>query len=319
MDDLIFDDGWAPLEVPDGLLSEEPSFCAIGSFFEADPERPELWATEDLEDYHHDWPLTPEPTAKRLEARQGVRDVALLREGELEQRAMVRQWEANGGSFPPLIPSLPVGLPELAETYPNYALALSRGGRVRIDGRPADPLIAKIKRMRQHGRLVFMRLLHPEFDAYSLVSADGRRMVVSASKAAIYSWASVHARSVKALACVLQRDEYGRTHSHFVLPLTALSRCLQQNLWAAPHGRDGGLCLTPEMHGAVIGDSDDDLEAVACYMSKYPDERSKLPPDDPGWLALADEIAENMQYGEGRKVSLTWDLPSRWRPGMKPM
>lgn len=312
MDGFIFDDGWAPFEVPD----EEPDFCATETFFKADPER---WATEDMQD-HHDWPLTPEPTASRLAMQRGLRDAALFREGELEQRAMVRQWEANGGSFPLLLPPMPVGLPALEETYPNYALARAHGARVRMDGRPAGPLIAKSKRMRRdHGRLVFMRLLHPELDAYSMVSAEGRCTVVSGSKAAIYSWASVHAKAAKALTCVLQRDEYGRTHSHFALPLAALSKRLQQDLWAAPHGRDGGLCLTPEMHGVVIGDSDDDLEAVACYMSKYPDERSKLPQDDPGWLALADEIAENTQYGEGRKVSLTWDLPSRWRPGMKPM
>lgn len=163
-----------------------------------------------------------------------------------------------------------------------------------------------------------MRLLHPELDALSIVSAEGRLSMVHGSKVAIYKWASVHAKSVKTLACVLHRDEYGRTHSHFVMPLGGLSKRLQHDLWTAPHGRNGGLCLTPEMHGVVIGDSDNDLEAIACYLSKYPAERSKLPQDDPGWLGLADEIAENMQYGEGRKVKLTWRLPLRWRPGMKP-
>ncbi|GAA5535146.1 hypothetical protein [Deinococcus aluminii] len=315
MDDFIFDECWAFSDVPEFVFDDCVDVLA-DSLYE---DKPDTCIYEEADGLADELLPTSTTVEGRVAAQQGLRDAGLFREGELEAQAMLRQWEANGGTFPPL--DLPTTAPttELAELYPHYALALAHGARIRMEGRLPRPLIGELKLMRQHhGRLVFIRFLHPELDEFSMIEAEGRRSVVLGSKTAIYKWLGRHAKRVGALVCVLHRDEHGRVHSHFVLPLAVLSKRLQTEIWQAPHGKRGGLCPSPEIHACLIGDTDDDLEGVGCYMSKYHDERNKLHHDHPDWLALAEEVAENMQYGEGEKVNLIWRLPSRWRPGHKP-
>ncbi len=316
MDDSILDDDWAPVDVCDVWLDE--TFLPPDDV-DAPPPDFDDWAESDdsFHLYIQEDLLDPQCLQSQTKASLQLRDRALFYEGDREAAAMALQREATES----LEHRTPADTPDpstLAEQYPYHTLALQSGVRIRMEGRPSGPLIAELIEMRRaHGPLVFVRLLLPELDGHSMVSAAGRRAVVQGSRNAIFRWASVSAKGTRALTCALQRDAYSYTHCHFVLPLNGLSKRLQDVVSAAPQGKDGGVLLGKEMHAVVIGDTSDDLEGVARYLCKYPDERSRSHPDDPEWLSLAEEIAENMQYGEGEQVKLCWRRTSRWRPGRR--
>lgn len=234
---------------------------------------------------------------------------AVLREADLR--------DSHRASLPDLLPLTEPRLSELTfsgAAYPCLELARESGVRIRFEGKPYAPLREELADMQaKHGALVLVTMLHPELDECSTITSDGRRALVCGSKTAWYKWLRVHARHCARFVCQPQRDEYGRTHSHALVPLMMLSKSYQSLIAAAPTGRGGGLLLPRNIHAVRLGVTANDHEGVARYLSRFMDDRSMLPRHTQEWLELAEEVAENMHYSDGERVNVCWRLPPRWK------
>ena len=204
--------------------------------------------------------------------------------------------------------------------YPALAQIRRYGDNPRTNARRATTLICELKSMRaEHGPLVLLTPKFPSADHHSLIWAEGRHAVVLRSKQVMYNWFGMYAKHVQQFVLAIARDEFGHTHGHGVLHLSALCQRFRTDLLSAPCGAEGGTHLMERLHGVIIGDSDADIDGIACYMSKYPDARNTLLPGHSDHLALLDELAERMIYGkDDTPVKLIWRMPKGWKPGDKP-
>lgn len=234
-------------------------------------------------------------------------------EGELRDTAYEKSFSFSKTEIHKLSPQ---------EEFHFLSLAHVRqyGKEPRCEGRNSNALFRQIQEMSQeHGTLVWLRQSFPQLDHLDLLWSEGRRLAVAQTKRVMYGYLAIYGKRVKSFVVVIQRDAFGRVHIHAVTHLSGLSQRFQAMLRDAPSGKDGGTMLTSELHGVIVGESDDDREAIAKYMSKFHDERITLPSDDPMHLQLLDEVAQRMIYGEDdSRIKLIWRLPHNWRPGMKP-
>lgn len=255
-------------------------------------------------------PITP-ASSPRAQAQARLRDRAVLHDAEQRDNLYARIRNA------PHMPRAPHRLtPAQGLVFTFLAQAQAAGQQPRCEPRSPKALINRLLRMwQENGPLVMLRLSHPQFDGYSLFIAADREAIVSGSQWAVTGLLGVHGKGVKAITAVVERGCLGMTHTHFVVPLRGLSSLLKAELLAAPRGKGGGVCYTPDMHAVIVGESAEDLQWLGRYLSKFPDQRAQLPNDDPAHLAMLNERAEQMNCAADQgKIKLTWHTQN-WRPG----
>lgn len=161
-----------------------------------------------------------------------------------------------------------------------------------------------------HGPLVLLRLSLPALDAYPLYSRD----MSNASRAAVLEVMRDLSGKHHSYTADVQRGAAGHaqtgTHVHAGTPLALLPDDYRDRLWNAPHGLGGGIELPRHAaHGVVILPTEDDLEAVARYVTRHPDARLDNR-DGPTYLqALEDELARLARKDPVVKLGWTRNIP----------
>lgn len=203
--------------------------------------------------------------------------------------------------------------------WPALEQAYRYGRGPRIEPRGLMPTLKYMYDMRtEHGTLVFLTLMQPDADRFSLFTAEGRTGLVSESRADFGAFLSVRGKGCQALTAAIHRGKlWGITHTHAVVHLSALSRPLQSMLLVAPAGPGGGTYLTTgthgeaEVHGVIMGDEQEDMERVAAYLCAFPDGRAKLDVNNDQHMDMLEEIAQ----AEKNTVKLAYRLQKGWKPG----
>lgn len=203
--------------------------------------------------------------------------------------------------------------------WPGLDMAYAHGRGPRTEGRDWKPTEAHLKEMREaHGTLVLLTAMHPEFDAVSLFTTEGRTAITEGSRAKCGAWMSVKGKGCRKFTASLHRGgRWGVTHTHAATPLEGLSQTVRRALQAAPRGPGGGVILTsgagglPMVHGEIIEDGPADLERVARYLCQFPDGAARLPVEDERHM----DMLEEMSQADPNGVNLTYRIRKGWRPG----
>ena len=264
------------------------------------------------------------PKKTRQQARQRLKERADDFQNKQLDQALKRQSPAQRPSRPP---PMYVLTPEQTQQYTFVAEGHEQGWEPRCGAGNSKVLVKRLHWMREvHGRVSLWRFSIPGFVAQDLQTDDGRRAVKAKGKKTVNAFLGVHGRRVKTFSAAIEHGPEHGMHVHLLVPHFQLSLSMQALLWAAPHGRGGGVMLPAGSHGVVVGDTAADLGRVGGYLSKYPDARAKWSPHHPRYhgkpeleakhlalsLELKDELAQRRLAGlPAPRVKLSWYVTCR--------
>lgn len=202
--------------------------------------------------------------------------------------------------------------------HPNLSHCLDRNIQFRCPSRDCTPLKMFMQYViEQYGVLVLITQQINHCDSLSLFEPATRKLIYQASRAEVFKFLKVYGQLTRDLYAVIQKDREGRVHHHLLLPLTSLSKAMQRNLLSATRGAGGGTLLghLGQFHGVIVNETIDDVERLAHYLSRFPDDRLKRHILSSVRLRFLEELAErqlSQQPEGGAQARLAWKLPRRW-------
>lgn len=141
-----------------------------------------------------------------------------------------------------------------------------------------------------YGPLVLLTVLHPgllHLDVYSEALAKKCR------SHAVLALKGVTLTRLGYEALQQRGGKFDGDHTHFVLPLSCLRPKFREQVSAAPHGPKGGCMLHSGAHAVIMGDSAEDREKVAKYLSRPRDQRLDLKTPRPDRLAGYEDLLQH--------------------------
>lgn len=219
---------------------------------------------------------------KQITAQHGHFDWAfpeyvrlMLREGEQQRaaEAAAKTWRHSQRAA--TWRDIQAADPKVLASWSRPVAAAARAGKLprprtgsASDGKGQRRRLGQMREL--FGPLALLTLRLPQFDSLPL----REQKTVNRCKAATMK--RLELLGVADYSAAVERGREGGTHSHIVCPVAQLPLELVGLLAAARSGKGGGCDLEADLHGVLIGDSAEDLAAVAGYISKDPDGRFGL-------------------------------------------
>lgn len=246
-----------------------------------------------------------------------LRDRAVLYEYEKASTSKRSKWTKPSSVY----------VPQLDEAqrvlYPGLVPCLEHHLEFRCPARSHEPLKRFMERVLKGGdELVLLTQQIDRCEGLSLFKPDDKRIIRQASRATVYQFLSVYAQRTQALSVVIQKDSEGRVHHHGLTTLSTLPKAMQQQLEEVSRGPGGGTVLNNlgELHGVIANKQPLDLERIARYLSRFPDDRLDLHPLADGHLQLLEELASRQLskvLEKHSQVRLAWECPRQWKTVLK--
>ena len=183
-----------------------------------------------------------------------------------------------------------------ARRYPLLASYLdAHGGWPNLPRRRAGPRLAQLEAMHKaYGHVVLLTVALPDLNGLPLDSrelADAARCLLPQVLADLLDPDAPYT----GYTSDLQRGGLGGMHAHVLTPLEALLPELQAQVWAAPHGPNGGCELLGSLaHAVVICNTPANRAKVARYVSRGSDSDLDDPSNLPAYLAALERRLDRL-------------------------